>query len=256
MLVPDGIKSPNKRISRVVVRLHRWFGLLIGLQLLLWALSGVVMSWFHINLVRGETYATEAVLPDLAVQIFASPGGVIAQAPGAKEVQLTSRLGRTVYVTKTDSGVTNLFDAKTGEKLSPLREKDARLVAERDYAGEAKIKHARLLTKAPSEYRDSLPVWQVQYNDKLATRLYVSPGSGVVVSRRNKIWRLYDFFWMLHIMDYDERENYNNPLVKFFSATTLLFILTGFVLIIMRLAQGQYGRDVKSILSARHKPKI
>ncbi|MDP0971870.1 hypothetical protein Q6294_33595, partial [Klebsiella pneumoniae] len=36
---------------------------------------------------------------------------------------------------------------------------------------------------------------------------------GDVLEHRNKTWRLFDFFWMLHIMDYSGRQDFNNPLV-------------------------------------------
>ena len=38
---------------------------------------------------------------------------------------------------------------------------------------------------------------------------YISATTGSVLERRNDTWRWWDFFWMLHIMDYDERENVN-----------------------------------------------
>ena len=56
-------------------------------------------------------------------------------------------------------------------------------------------------------------MWRVDFDDSRHTTIYVSPQTGKVVGRRNTIWRVYDFFWMLHIMDYSARDNFNNPLV-------------------------------------------
>lgn len=242
------VKKPWQKFARFTLRAHRWLGLILGAQILLWVMSGVVMSWFHINLVRGETYAKIDELPDLPVQIYAAPGGVLAETDATKTVQLTYFQGRPVYVTTDRDNKHDLFDALSGEKISPLDERDIRKVAEIDYLGDAKIQSARLLTKTPHEYRGALPVWQVRYNDKLETRLYISPGSGEVLSRRNKIWRLYYFFWMLHIMDYEEREDFNNPLVKTFSASTLLFVLSGFLLLIFRVANGKFSHDINRLM--------
>jgi uncharacterized iron-regulated membrane protein len=80
----------------------------------------------------------------------------------------------------------------------------------------------------------------VSFDDRLKTRLYISPETGEIESRRNKIWRLYDFFWMLHIMDYDERENFNNPLLKIAAVTGTLFAVTGFYLVIVLFLKGRY----------------
>jgi hypothetical protein len=34
------------------------------------------------------------------------------------------------------------------------------------------------------------------------------------VTRRHRFWRWFDFLFMLHIMDYETRENVNNPLLR------------------------------------------
>ncbi|MEZ5895862.1 MAG: PepSY domain-containing protein [Parvularculaceae bacterium] len=229
---------------RIVQSLHRWLGLLIALQILLWMTSGVIMSWFAIELVRGETTSAADFSSELAVQRYFSPGGIVAQLDGVTEVTLTSRHGRNVYTAQTPSGAV-LFDADTGERLPPITEAQVRLIATRDFVGDGKIAEVDLLRNPPHEYRGVRPVWRVSFDDRDATRLYIAPSTGEVVSRRNRIWRLYDFFWMLHIMDYDERENFNNPLIKTFSATGFLFALSGLFLVLTRLRSGRYADDVK-----------
>ena len=86
------------------------------------------------------------------------------------------------------------------------------------------------------------PVWRIEFSDALDTRIYVSAETGAIEARRNEVWRLYDFFWMLHIMDYKEREDFNNLPLKIFAVTGTLFALTGIYLVAMRLVRGQYGR--------------
>ena len=41
----------------------------------------------------------------------------------------------------------------------------------------------------------------------------VDAGSGEVTAVRHDRWRLFDWFWMLHIMDYDERSDFSTPLL-------------------------------------------
>ncbi len=251
--MPDHTKNYG-RLPSVLTRLHRWLGLLVGAQLLLWVMSGVFMSWFHLSLVRGETHAALILPIELTAQSFVAPGGIIAQNPGTEKIELGRFGTRAVYRTY-GNDTENLYDALTGEKLSPLKEDAARIVANTDYAGEALIDHARLLTKTPSEFRGATPVWQIQYKDRLQTRLYISPHHGTILARRNKIWRIYDFFWMLHIMDYDERENFNNPLVKAFSLSAFLFVLSGLVLIVLRLKTGIFQKDIAATLKNIRKNK-
>jgi len=233
-----------------VQRIHLWAGLILGIQVLLWMASGVVMSWFPIELVRGETSTFVSPPIELEAQAYASPGGIIAQAQGATSVELKRFLGRTVYLASNESGAIAMFDASSGERLTPLKEADVQRIAKQDFVGDGEIIRARLISFPPQEYRRETPVWRVDFDDKHHTRLYISPASGEVRARRNDIWRLYDFFWMLHIMDYENRENFNNPLVMTAVAAGFVFALSGVVIVIMRLTRGRYKHDVMLLAGA------
>ncbi|MDH4260266.1 MAG: PepSY domain-containing protein, partial [Gammaproteobacteria bacterium] len=73
------------------------------------------------------------------------------------------------------------------------------------------------------------------FNDPRKTTIYVSSTTGQVIARRNDIWRLYDFFWMLHIMDYRERVNFNHALLIGASALALGLAASGFWLLFYRV---------------------
>ena len=60
--------------------------------------------------------------------------------------------------------------------------------------------------------------------------IYVSAITGKVTKRRNKLWRTFDFFWMLHIMDYRNRENINHWLLSGMSILAILTSVSGLVL--------------------------
>ncbi len=231
------------RAARVITVAHRWLGLLVAAQVLLWMTSGVIMSWFSIEHVRGETAASIDAPLALSPASYFPPGGVIADFPGATQVRLKSWLGRPVYAVTGESGAA-LFDADTGEKLTPLPEALARRVAESDFRGEGALERLTLMNNPPAEYRGPTPVWRADFTDADKTRLYISPQTGEIAARRNRVWRLYDFFWMLHIMDYEERENFNNPLIRAFAVTGLLFALSGLYLVVMRVISGRYKDDI------------
>jgi len=234
----------------IIQRIHLWAGVLLGVQVLLWMLSGVVMSWYHIDLVRGERAMFAAPSPELATRSYASPGGVIAQFDGASTVELRYFLNRPVYEVKGNRRAA-IYDAITGDQLSPIDENAARAAAEQDYVGAGEIENIALLTHPPQEYRGRTPVWRADFNDKLNTRLYVSRETGKIAARRNDVWRLYDFFWMLHIMDYEERENFNNPLVKVASAAGFIFAVTGLFMVLMKKGRSMIKRDIQFILGRR-----
>lgn len=228
------------KFRRLIELIHLWLGLILGAQVVLWMASGVIMTFFDLPLVRGELNAAVKIPIEFEARNYSSPGGVIAQTPGANELKLKHFLGRPAWEARGADGVA-LFDAQTGEKLSPLSEDLARAVAREDFVGDGKVETVELLADPPIEFRRPGPVWRVSLTDKLETRLYISPDTGEVVARRNKIWRLYDFFWMLHTMDYKGRDDFNNPLVKTASATALLFSLSGVVLLWTSFRRGRFG---------------
>jgi hypothetical protein len=47
------------------------------------------------------------------------------------------------------------------------------------------------------------------------------------VSRRHELWRIFDFLWMLHIMDYETRDNVNNWLLRGFTLLAFTTALSG-----------------------------
>jgi hypothetical protein len=48
---------------------------------------------------------------------------------------------------------------------------------------------------------------------------------------RSDIWRLYDFFWMLHIMDYETLDDFNHPLLIAIAAFSLFITVSGIIFI-------------------------
>ena len=63
-----------------------------------------------------------------------------------------------------------------------------------------------------------------------------------LVARRSATWRIYDFLWSLHIMDYSERDNFNNPLVITAAVIAFALAVSGFVLLYLRFASSVLRR--------------
>ena len=71
------------------------------------------------------------------------------------------------------------------------------------------------------------PLWRVDFDDRFNTSFYIDPYTGALATRRHQYWRIFDFFFMLHIMDYDERNDVNNLLLKLAQFTGVSFAITG-----------------------------
>ncbi len=231
----------------LVRKLHKWVGLVVGIQILLWVTGGVVMSVFDIEEVRGNhnrakqesvpladsrvTYGAQDLLRDLA-----------RAGHSTDELRLLQWQGQPVWRVEAN-GREALISATSGERLTPLGKEDAMALARLDFSGPGEIRKVTLIETPLSEIRGrDLPLWQVQMADPENTRIYVSPDNGRVVSRRNDTWRLYDFFWMLHIMDYQERKDFNNPLLVTAAGVAWVMAFTGMALLIWVL----FTRDLPS----------
>lgn len=137
--------------------------------------------------------------------------------------------------------------ALTGELITPISLELAQKIAETDYAPDFPVSEVIKMTENNIDYRGSLPVWRINFADGEATSIYVSPTQARIVARRSSNWRLFDFFWMLHIMDYEERHDFNNPLLIIFSISALAFAISGVFLLFFRF----YRRDFSFILDRK-----
>ena len=84
-----------------------------------------------------------------------------------------------------------------------------------------------------AEYRGrSLPLYKIETisEDSKKINVYVNPFSKEIVAVRSNQWRIWDFMWGIHIMDWDERDNIGNIFLKIFSILALLSALSGIYL--------------------------
>lgn len=210
--------------------LHKWFGLILGLQFLLWAVSGATMALLD----HHEVSAEHAVLPVAQIQTPAAPlslAAVQAQV-GAPilQLQLKPLFDTYVYEVTTLSGV-QVLDAVRGVPI-PIDAAKAKALAVARYSGSESVRSVTRVDRPTLETRDlALPVWRVEFTDKDRTTLLVSAGTGEVLGAKNDTWRLWDIAWMLHIMDYDDRQSFNHPLIITVGIGAAWLALSGLILL-------------------------
>lgn len=223
----------NRKVLRVARFIHKWAGLLLAIQLLFWILGGLVMSAIPLEKVHGKHLAALHLANPFKLHEYTySLDALVKNTPAlVHAIHYRSILARPVYLFDTSEGQ-RAYDAQTGEYLTHFDNDTIGHIAQQHYLGSGVIKTVTLLEQSPQEVgKANEPIWSVEFTDAWTTTLYVSPSTAQVVKVRSDIWRIFDFFWMLHIMDYDERENINNPLLIGFSASALLFTITGIVLL-------------------------
>ena len=211
-------------------RIHKWVGLVIGLQFLLWAVSGTAMALLDMNQVAGGPMA-EA--PARLLPAGSKGWPRVQRALSGQAVsglRLRSLPQGTVYQVTTAQGV-RLFSAADGSPMQ-IGEASATSIAREAHPMRAAVKAVAPLRELTFAVRDhQLPIWQVDFNDAENSSYYVSGSTGELLQRRNDTWRWWDFFWMLHIMDYSERTSFNHPLIITVGFAMAWLAVTGFWLL-------------------------
>lgn len=225
---------------------HRYLGLFIGIQFLLWTVGGLYFSWSNLDTIHGDPlkrpvgampYSLSLVSPSI-------PMLALSQKPDMDSImgmQLIEVLGQPVYQLnyrmKHWSGHpmmhTQLADARTGLLRSELTQTEASALAQRRFAGSSAIERVEYLTSTNGhhEYRGKpLPAYAITFRQPAHATVYVATQLGTVQSVRTDPWRIFDVLWMLHTMDYEGRDDINNSILRAFSVLGLLTISSGFAL--------------------------
>jgi hypothetical protein len=220
-------------------RWHVWLGWIIGLPILLWVVTGLVMVAKPIEEVRGEGLLAETLPLRLNGPAIPPP---LAGVP-LKLLELRSRASGPRWVITMSDGTTRLADATNGRLLPSPSAADAAAEVVARYTGTAKIRSVNRTDPAhpPVEFRRPIGAWQVVMDD--GTHFYVDAGSGEVVARRTGWWRVYDFMWGLHIMDPQTREDTHNPWVIGFGILALVMTLLALVLLPMTSKRRRRARE-------------
>ncbi len=225
------------QLNHLLRKIHLWVGIAIGLQIGLWLISGLFMTLFPIDQVRGTHLRTQdkrAVLSHNDALVH--PNIIIsAQTTAPNSLLLKTINGAPVYILKIGDE-TRVINARSGEPYPEISESIAKTIAQNHYSGQGRIISATYFAqKTPQEYRRSGPVWRVNFDKPDRASFYIDARSGDVNAVRTGLWRTFDFMWGLHIMDWKGRENFNSWWIKSVASMAVLFFLTGFGLVIIRL---------------------
>jgi Na+-transporting NADH:ubiquinone oxidoreductase subunit F len=213
-------------------KLHKWLGLVIGLQVIVWAVSGVMFAWLDHEGVDGtrSVRTVEAAVLSPAI-VKAEPATWLGNyaSQDVYDIRAISLADRWVWRVELRDRV-ELRAVEDGTSVK-VDEPWLRRLALGRYAGSGRLIAATLQTEPDIASRASGPVWQAQFDDPQRTALYFAADDGHFIAARTTSWRLYDFFWMLHTMDYIGRDNFNNPQVIAIGMATLWLSISGIFLL-------------------------
>jgi hypothetical protein len=189
-------------------KIHRYLSIFIAIQLLLWTVSGIYFAFNKIEMVRGEQY----------------------RLPLETEYRIFKRLGQEIIETN-DNGVKTYSTHPQNFPVNMLSPEEAITIAkEKTSLNPVSVS---LIEKAERgvEYRGRrLPIYKVSTDTNDGINIYVDSVTGDIAAIRSDSWRVWDLLWALHIMDYQDRDNINNLLLKIFSILALISSITGIIL--------------------------
>lgn len=217
-----------KRQTAILIRKsHRYLGVFLGLQFLMWTLSGLYFSWTNIDEIHGDNFK---ILPPTSQSFdsLISPTALQNQNP-IQTISLKEISGKPYYWINKKQ----LYNAQTGELKKGISEAEALSVAKRYVKKTMLVKDIQLIkeTGKHHEYRGGLlPAYVISYQNDGAIKVYISIKDGAFKTLRHRSWRWFDFLWMTHTMDYQERDNINTLTLRLFSLLGLITVLSGFLL--------------------------
>ncbi|HMJ93671.1 MAG TPA: PepSY domain-containing protein [Allosphingosinicella sp.] len=229
------VKATTRRKLR---RYHIWLGWIVGLPILFWTVSGLIMVARPIEEVRGEDLIGAAPALGLARPPVPPQIGPRPVASVTLEQQSDGPVWRILYA----DGAARRADPATGRLLPPLTAADAARIVRARYTGKASIAAVDRTSadKPPLDLRRKVEAWRVTMSD--GTRFYLNAATGEIVARRTAFWRFYDLMWGIHIMDPGGREDTHNPWVIGFGLLALVTTILAIIMLPMTIARRRRGK--------------
>ena len=179
--------------------IHRWLGIGLGLLVLTWLFSGLVMLWVP----RPQLQPDEALraLSPLPTQGLLAPAQAFARAGlsgPATGARLSMRGEEPVWLFQTGGPRWQPVSAVSGQRLAPLQEAQVLALAQTHAAalGLAAAKPETQLIQQDQwsiygRFNSQRPLWRVALQDEAGTELYYAQASGELVldtSRWERGW--------------------------------------------------------------------
>ena len=208
----------------IVRNTHKYLSFFISIQLLLWTISGIYFAFNKIENVRGEQYR-------LQPPSNYSFKNIEFEIPEATSAVVKKRLDKTIIAASTKAGM-RYFD-EAGDPLKKISFDEAKKIVTKNTLLKPIAVEEINESKKGSEYRGrQLPIYKVIAHNTNAKEInaYLNIFSGDIVAIRSAQWRIWDLMWGFHIMDWQERDNIDNMLLKIFSVLALISSLSGILL--------------------------
>jgi len=217
----------NRKISHKIRRAHRYLGLFLGLQFLMWTISGLYFSWTNLDEIHGDQFKNLDYQP-IEFDNLISPLEINFPEP-INRIEIRDIKEEPYFLINKSF----LFHARTGEIKKTISEEDAIYIANNYMKEGLEISNVETIyeTGKHHEYREKLlPAYVINYKSDENLKAYISIKNAKFQTVRHRDWRWFDFLWMTHTMDYEGRDDFNNTVLRIFSLLGLITVMSGFSL--------------------------
>ncbi|MFZ1743958.1 MAG: PepSY domain-containing protein [Pontixanthobacter sp.] len=223
----------NRVWMRRFAKWHIWLGWLVGVPIVMWMVTGLVMVSKPIEEVRGNHLRREVEQPALPANTDIAVSLSDRGAKPVRSVTTAMQDGQPVTTFEYMDGSMDRFGADDGQ-LPLVSEAQARQIVADQIVGNPKIVSTIRFgkDKVPFDFRRPMPVWQVALED--GSHIYIGEQTGKIEAVRTRWWRVFDFMWGLHIMDLQTREDSSHPILILFAALGVIGSVLGCILMFRR----------------------
>ncbi|HAF75733.1 MAG TPA: hypothetical protein DCG42_00285 [Maribacter sp.] len=217
----------NRKTAKWIRKSHRYLGIFLGIQFLMWTISGMYFSWTDIDEIHGDQFKKQEQKQMVFSDLLGT--GQLNSMQPIQSLELLEIAEEPYYWINE----AKLYNAKTGEGKEGITKEEAQEVAQRYMLPELKIAAIKRIEEVGNhhEYRGRpLPAYEISYETPQNLKAYVAVENGAFQTVRHRDWRWFDFLWMTHTMDYQGRDNFNTIVLRAFSLLGLITVLSGFLL--------------------------
>lgn len=185
------------RLVRLSFATHRWLGVVLGLLMLMWCLSGFVLIWVQYPAMTadGRDLRTEGLAPLQISEPYVLPETIPETAP-LTSLRIEMLADRPVAHLRWDDG-SGVFDLESGQPIQSIGEQEALAIAE-TYAAQHGIAASPEIKSlierdefmVAGYFNSGRPYWQARLRDEAGTMLYIASTNGEIRQRTTTTLRI------------------------------------------------------------------
>ena len=157
----------NRKTAKWIRKAHRYLGIFLGVQFLMWTISGMYFSWTDIDEIHGDQFRQEPVEKAVYTDLI-SPTNIKDNA--ITSLELREIAGEPYYWINE----AQLYNARTGQKKNGISKEEAQQVASRHMLKDLEIAKIQLVDSVGPhhEYRGRpLPAYEISNGKTLGLAL-------------------------------------------------------------------------------------